>query len=459
MAALGWPARRALLAAIATAPLLAQWGPVATTNPPSARSGALLGYDAPNARMLLFGGNWSDEFWSLQNGVWSQLPSGPGARARAALAVDVFSGTIVLYGGDGGTSRYALDETWQWDGTQWSALVPTGSPGGLARHAMAYDILRQKTVLFGGRYDSWAPANVSNATWEFSTGTWTQIAPAMAPSIRVDAAMAFHPTLGEVLLFGGIDDQGNGLDDTWSFDGVTWTQRNSSGPRPSPRGGARLATVLGRGLCALFGGQDPVTLAIANDTWEHDGVAWRQIQNVYGGVYPARRDFAMAEDLIRRRIVAFGGAIANGALQNDTWEYGAHWQPFGSGCLGTAGTPQLQPGNPPQLGSTCSAQLANLPTGSGLALLAVGLSRQHSVLGNLPFLLTAYGMPGCRLYTSSDAVVALVAAGGTAAWSWAVPAAADVLGQPFHLQGLVLDPTANAGGATVSNAATMVIGW
>ncbi|MFO1077576.1 MAG: hypothetical protein U1E73_07605 [Planctomycetota bacterium] len=450
---------RKLAVLFAAVPLAAQWGPVGTTNTPVERSGALMGYDLPNNRMLMFGGNYGNEFWSLQNGAWTQLPNGPSARARANLAVDTLGGTIVLYGGDGGSSRYALDETWQWDGLQWTQLAPASTPGGLARHAMAFDLLRQTTVLFGGRYDSWTPANQSGATWEFANGAWAQAAPAAAPPARVDAAMAFHAALGEVMLFGGVDGQGSGLDDTWTFDGTTWTQRNTTGLRPSARGGARLVQVLGRSLCALFGGQDPASLVIANDTWEHDGSSWRLVNNVYGGIYPARHGFAMAEDLARQRIVAFGGQIANGSLQNDTWEYGAHWQPFGSGCAGTAGVPQLVPGALPQLGAACTAQLTNLPASSGLALIAIGFSRQQWALGNLPMLLTAYGMPGCRLYTSADATRALMPGGGSAQWSWTVPSGAAFVGQPFHLQGLVLDPGVNAAGATVSNAATIVIGW
>ena len=80
----------ALAAALAAAPVAAQWGPVPTSTPPLERTGALLTYDLFGGRMLLYGGNWTNEFWSLQNGAWTQLAPAavPSPRSRANLATD-----------------------------------------------------------------------------------------------------------------------------------------------------------------------------------------------------------------------------------------------------------------------------------------------------------------------------------------------------------------------------------
>ncbi len=455
-------APRAWLAAVlATAPAaVAQWGPAPAAAAPQERSGALLAYDLPGTRTLLFGGNWSNEFWAYANGTWTQLTPAvlPGPRSRAALAVDTLLGQIVLYGGDTQQSQFAADETWIWDGTNWSLANLTVTPGGIAKHCMAFDYARQTTVLFGGRRNSWASFQVLAETWQFANGAWSQATPATSPPARAEAAMCYVPAIGKLLLFGGHDGNDVPFDDTWTFDGVDWTQINTTGPRPSPRAYARMEHVLTRGIAVLMGGRHTQTMAIANDTWEHDGVAWRQIQGTYGGVYPARAEFAMAHDLVRDRLVLFGGKIANNALQNDTWEYGAQFQRFGSGCLGSNGVPRLDVGTPPQLGQTTTAVLTNLSTTSGVALMAVGLSRQQWALGSLPALLTSYGMPGCRVYTSSDLFAAIPSSGGAATWSWNVPAWPGFLGEAFHLQGLSLDPGVNAAGAVVSNAATIVLG-
>lgn len=447
------------LTAHLTAPLRAQWSITQPANQPSGRSDALLAFDLPNNRMLMFGGNWSNEFWALDSGAWTQLQPAvlPPARRWGDIAVDAILGTVLLYGGDGGT-RYALDDTWQWDGTAWTQLAPAQSPGGYGRHAMAFDRARQVTLLFGGRYDSWFNNVQSYETWEFGGGTWSLATPTTSPPARIDGAMSYHPGLGLVMLFGGEDAQGLGLDDTWTYDGADWTQVNTTGTRPAGRAGARLVQVFNRNLCVLFGGRDPGTLQIFNDTWEHDGTSWREVTTL-GSMLPARHGMAMAHDIVRDRIVAFGGKTQNNALRNDTWEYGAHWRTFGNGCAGTAGVPAFTGGALPRLGQTCDATISNVPASSPLAFVAVGLSDQQWAFGALPALLTAFGMPACRAYTSADALTAVVASGGTAQWSWPVPGSPAFVGQQFYLQGIVLDPAANAGGATVTNAATLILGW
>src|SRR5262245_16888651 len=81
-------------------------------------------------------------------------------------------------------------------------ITPTG-PGPRSYHAMVFDDARQRTVLFGG----------------FIGGTVT-------------------------------------LNDTWEWDGTTWTLRPTV-HAPGPRWLYRLAYDRGRGRTVLFGGQLP----------------------------------------------------------------------------------------------------------------------------------------------------------------------------------------------------------
>ncbi|MCR9246056.1 MAG: hypothetical protein NXI31_13575 [bacterium] len=439
-------------------PLMAQWSPIQPPNQPSGRSDALMAYDLANNRMLMFGGNWSNDFFALENGAWTSVTPNtlPSPRRWAAMSVDPLVGEIVLYGGDGG-NRYALDETWIWNGTDWSQAATLQSPGGLGRHGMAFDTTRQVTVLFGGRNDSWFPLTQSDATWEFSSGNWTQVFPSTRPPSRIAPAMSHHPVTGAVIMFGGQDLQGLGLDDTWTFDGTDWTRINTTGPRPTPRMNARMVPVLNRNLCLLFGGEDPVTNQILNDTWEHDGTNWVQVQT-FDRLLPARHSMAIAHDIVRDRIVAFGGKTSNSALRNDTWEYGAHWLKFGSACVGSAGRPTFDGGTVPSFGQTCDATLSNLPPASALAFVVVGFSKTQWQFGTLPAFLDPFGMPGCRAQTSGETMTAISASSGTAQFTWNVPNSSIWFGQQFHLQGLVLDPGVNAAGATTSNGLTLLIG-
>lgn len=452
------PAVAALAAAAS-----AQWGPLVTTAAPSPRAGALLAFDLTGNRMLCFGGNHGNELWSLSGATWTQLAPAvlPSARSRASLATDPTNGAIVLYGGNDGSG--VLDDTWTWNGTAWQLEQPVATPGGRADHGMAFDSARQAVVVFGGRQGLSIAQQPLAQTWEFAAGTWTQVITAQAPQALLRPAMAYHPLLQGVLLFGGQTGASGGgfgpaSDETWTFDGTTWTQINTAGPRPAPRTGANLVWVPSRQVVLLVGGRDPVSMEIRNDTWEHDGVAWREITNVYGGIYPPRADAGVAYDLARDRLVALGGVLANNSLRDDTWEYGAQFQRFGLGCAGSAGTPELVGGVLPRLGAVCSATIVNVPPAIPFAFLAVGVSRTQWAFGSLPALLTPFGMPGCRTYTSLDLLTFVPASGGTATWSFAVPAQPILVGTPFHVQGVTFDPGVNALGLAMSNAATLVIG-
>ena len=64
------------------------------------------------------------------------------------------------------------------------------------------------------------------------TPDWVQMTPANSPSDRSQHAMAYDSVIQKVVLFGGRD--GSTLNDTWKYDGVDWTQvatANSPGAR------------------------------------------------------------------------------------------------------------------------------------------------------------------------------------------------------------------------------------
>lgn len=451
----------ALAIACHCAPVAAQWGPSQPASPPSPRSEALMAYDLFSNRMLLIGGNWTDEFWSLSNNTWTQLTPNtlPPGRRRGNISVDTFSGEVFLYGGQDGQSTTAMDDLWQWNGTDWTQLNPTGTPGGLMWHGMAYDAIRNVTVTFGGRRDIWNQMSYLDETWEYShaLNQWSQAFTFNSPPPATATALSYHPALQQIVAFGGKTGQSTAAGQTWTFDGTDWTQINTTGTNPPARSGANLLVNYSRNVLVLVGGRDP-NGAILNDTWEHDGTQWREITNVYGGIYPPRAEMAMAHDLTQDRLVSFGGKVANNGLRNDTWEYGAHWQPFGLGCAGSNGTPTIIPGQRPRLGNTATLQIGNNPTTSTFAFLAMGLSRTQWALGSLPALLDGIGMPGCRTYTSADLLVTIPASNGLATWTWNVPMQSILLGEALYMQGVTFDPGINAMGLAVSPAATMVVG-
>src|SRR5262249_37536277 len=127
---------------------------------------------------------------------WSNVLT-PRALDGAAMAYDSERQVTVLFGGRWFTDRY-LNETLEWDGTDWTMRSTQTWPYSRYGDAMAYDSARQVTVLFGGG----GPFPIGD-TWEWNGATWTQRTPSVSPSARSFHAMAYVSGRGVTVLFGG----------------------------------------------------------------------------------------------------------------------------------------------------------------------------------------------------------------------------------------------------------------
>src|SRR5262249_21372554 len=147
----------------------------------------------------------------------------------------------------------------------------------------------------------------------------------------------------------------------------------------------------------------------------------------------------------------------------DTWEYGpvapGTWIPFGTGCNGSAGVPVLTAGSElrPYPGNVLTVDVTPVPANAAV-LVSLGLSRTHWGAVSLPFALDNLGMPGCALFASGDATLLRFATGSIAALTIPIPDDQAFVGLAFYTQSFVFDATANAAGATASNAAEARIG-
>src|SRR5688572_5240800 len=112
------------------------------------------------------------ELWAWDGSHWSLISAdvnGPVWRNWAAVAYDTTRDVLVINGGlqDANTS---FDETWEWDGQKWTKFTGAG-PGGREGALMAYDPVRQKTILFGGA----ANMEVLGDTWAWDGKQWSQV--------------------------------------------------------------------------------------------------------------------------------------------------------------------------------------------------------------------------------------------------------------------------------------------
>ncbi len=197
-------------------------------------------------------------------------------------------------------------------------------PAPRAYHGIAFDPSRGTLVLFGGLVGG----KVSGDTWEWDGRFWTQVADT-GPAPRAYHAMSYDPAGQRILLFGGSDGgpiSGEGAQrvyfgDTWAWDGQDWVQLGDTGP--SARQSHAMACDMTRSRVVLFsGGQISSELAnvASADTWEWDGVDWAQVADT-GPSSRLEAKLSYVED----SVLLFGG-VGTGPATGDTWKWdGQHW--------------------------------------------------------------------------------------------------------------------------------------
>src|SRR3984957_9969910 len=128
-----------------------------------------------------------------------QIPQNfPTPRSSAAMAYDSAHGQVVLFGGQDASGD--LNDTWVWDGTNWTKEFPMTSPPGRVLHNMAYDALHGQVVLFGGIVNGENPYPL-NDTWVWDGVNWTQEFPQTSPQVRSDYGMAYDSVHMQVVIF------------------------------------------------------------------------------------------------------------------------------------------------------------------------------------------------------------------------------------------------------------------
>jgi Galactose oxidase, central domain len=236
-------------------------------------------------------------------------------------------GPVLLNNGNYPSYAMYTNITYKWNGTNWSTSSPAqafvdpagplpGRIGGCSSELFSNNTM----VLFGGQSDI-VPLN---DTWVFNGTTWTKSSPATAPSTRSYAAMSCgFSSLSKVLMFGGKNEV-NLHGDTWLWDGSNWTRQILS-VKPSARYGAKLAG----GISAtrnsiLFGGASNTNLF--NDTWQWTDTTstWSQISVATS---PSGRIYhSMTKDSANSNVIVLFGGTDNVNILSDTWVFdGTAW--------------------------------------------------------------------------------------------------------------------------------------
>jgi hypothetical protein len=283
-------------------------------NPTPLRSDTSGAYDTTGSQLIIFGGrgqpglDFINDVWGYSAGeTWSQLVPNyndiglsigtistsvnnstypptvvqsnidgtTGLCIRARSYMFALSTGVLLHGGF--DRHYIYQDTYQFASGSWSTLSPTNIPPIRVGACAASDGSSNAILAFGANNsfmlnDNWL--------WTVGSGNWTQLTTNTPPSVRRDATMAWYPTGGYFLLFGGQDTAGNTLGQTWTLslsgDTGTWTQLTPANS-PSRRIGASMAYDASSSQMLLFGGADSKN--IFGDTWQWTGTNWVNLLN------------------------------------------------------------------------------------------------------------------------------------------------------------------------------------
>ncbi|MDQ6947612.1 MAG: IPT/TIG domain-containing protein, partial [Actinomycetota bacterium] len=283
------------------------WRPPRSQAPPPPLTGSAMAFDG--RRIVRFGGRNGGQvnnftwIWDGTSETWTKLspPLAPPARTSTSMAEDG-SGVVVLFGGVDNATE--LNDTWIWDGQTetWSPDLRPTTLGPRDSAAMAYDPAHRYVLLYGG--SNFATGYASD-TW-----TWTQAQGWMPPphlgvtaagackpiglvedpetTFRKgfgEAAMSYDAVSAKMVMFGGLPggelggvQAPTGIQDTWIFDGATWSLIDPCAlptGLPDPRHGASMAPnpsdAPGKPMTVvLFGG---ISGRAWDDTWMWTGQA------------------------------------------------------------------------------------------------------------------------------------------------------------------------------------------
>jgi hypothetical protein len=400
---------------------------------------------------VLFGGSyyfdypWSvrpNETWIWNGTNWSlrTTASAPAARLGHAMAYDSLRGVVVLFGGVG--ANYGVfNDTWEFDGAEWIQHQPAVNATAVCQTAMAYDRTRGRCVLFGGNRNNIGGAggvwNLSNETWEWDGATWLRRTPALSPSGRVNHFMVWDPLRQRVKLGTGFAisvGHSGAYQDEWEWDGANWTLNAPATfwAGPGSNWGPTAFSDIDRGMWFVTGGY-------TNGIMERRGCCWTS-WNTTPPTPPVLFLASSFYDTWRGVGVVVGGLTDTVARVNSdqTWIYGPP-QPSTSVAYGQACGPAPQPNlvvtNRPVAGDTFRMNL-NGVSPTALPFLNIGLSQADVPLAQVTPL--AYADCRWRVNALTNEVVL-----GRSVYELAIPGGPSLLGLPLYMQLAQFEQTNN----------------
>jgi hypothetical protein len=266
---------------------------------------------------------FSTLFFCTYHNVQAQNKN-PGKRVDAKMFYHHKLQKVVMMDG---TPPYIEQPTatalWTWDGEKWEKLQTIEEQPARYTSGATYDTRRNKIVSFGGRVGK--SERIQNDTWEWDQTHWTKSSDTLIQA-RDHLSLCYDEVRGKTILFGGgifPRIPGPWATDTWQWDGVKWKQIATTGPT------GRVTTMVydaARNEILLFGGVGAPVNNVQpkfSDTWIWNGIQWKKAAD--SGPSPRSRH-TLVFDTRNKKIILYGGENDNGPLA-DMWEWsGTSWK-------------------------------------------------------------------------------------------------------------------------------------
>jgi hypothetical protein len=244
------------------------------------------------------------------------VPGTPGPRLGASMAWDKKDGYLVMFGGAryGASGNVPYNDTWVWAGDTWRQLKPPTSPPGRTFPAMAFDERSQRLLAFGGGAANSDPFR--NDTWAWDGTTWTELHPTTTPPACGEARMVYDPELpGIVLVFQPCAGDA-AYATTWTWTGTNWLQLKPT-TNVTRRGEFGLVHFTNLGDVLVGGEFGPPPDGNRDDVWTFKGGTWTQLRQA---TRPVAGPCVIAFDADSGVVVL----LPLGIQQTWTWD-GANW--------------------------------------------------------------------------------------------------------------------------------------
>ncbi len=328
--------------------------------------------------------------WNGGSGAWepvtpTTLPACVGGAAMTWEPTD----QAVLFTGGLCANGTITDSTYEWDGTDWTALTILSSQGGVFSHAMTWDRLRNNAVLFGGA----SSVNLyRSTTYLFTALLWLPAGASSSPAPRSLAVFERDPVRNVIWMYGGVNESQTFTDfwkyangrweavtipdggplscvnpvgtfdtdrqklvmvcqnsDVWEYDGTDWKTFAAAPMKNKPTGRRLSSLVYDAKLkkTVLFGGGFDVSttsFTYLDETWLWDGASWNRVKNNP----PTSRALAsMWFDPIQQKTVMYGG-IGRITSTDRITRYDDMWSFDGTGwaAMNVKPTPGIRYGAP-----------------------------------------------------------------------------------------------------------------